>query len=279
MKTALVLEGGAMRGMFTAGVLDIFMDNAIMFDGIVGVSAGALFGVNLLSGQRGRVIRYNKKYNNAKGYMGFRPLLREGNFVSTKFAYHDVPHELDPFFDEEYKKSTVPFYAVLTNCETGEPEYIRIKSVFEQMDTLRASGSMPFVSKPVLIDGKKYLDGGISDSIPFVWPSENGFDKLVVVLTRDLDYRKEAMKPIIAKYYKRKYPKICEALIHRHEQYNNSVEKLLEWEKEGKAFIIRPTEPIDISRTERDPEKLQAVYEMGLRDGADRISAMLEYMK
>ena len=169
MKIGLVLEGGAMRGMFTAGVLDTFLDNDIKMDSVVGVSAGALFGVNYLSGQKGRVIRYNKKFNKDKNYMGLRPLLREGNIVSTKYAYEDVPKTLDPFDDEAYKKSKVPFYAVVTNVATGNPEYIQIHSVFEQMDTLRASGSMPFVSKPVAIGDKKYLDGGIADSIPFEW--------------------------------------------------------------------------------------------------------------
>ena len=163
MKIGLVLEGGAMRGMFTAGVLDTFLDNDIKMDSVVGVSAGALFGVNYLSGQKGRVIRYNKKFNKDKNYMGLRPLLREGNIVSTKYAYEDVPKTLDPFDDEAYKKSKVPFYAVVTNVATGNPEYIQIHSVFEQMDTLRASGSLPFVSKPVTIGKNQYLDGGIAD--------------------------------------------------------------------------------------------------------------------
>ena len=148
-RCALVLEGGAMRGMYTAGVLDCFMDHDISFDAVIGVSAGALFGVNLLSKQRGRVIRYNKRFNSDKNYMGIRPLLREKNIVSTKYAYDTVPRELDPFDDEEYKKSDIPFYAVVTNIRTGKPEYVQIKSVFDQMDVLRASGSMPVVSKPV----------------------------------------------------------------------------------------------------------------------------------
>ena len=174
MKIGLVLEGGAMRGMFTAGVLDTFLDNDIKMDSVVGVSAGALFGVNYLSGQKGRVIRYNKKFNKDKNYMGLRPLLREGNIVSTKYAYEDVPKTLDPFDDEAYKKSKVPFYAVVTNVATGNPEYIQIHSVFEQMDTLRASGSLPFVSKPVTIGKNQYLDGGIADSIPFEWLAGQG---------------------------------------------------------------------------------------------------------
>ena len=169
MKTGLVLEGGAMRGMFTAGVLDAFLAAGVRADEVVGVSAGALFGVNYLSGQTGRAVRYNKRYNGDKNYMGLRPLLKEGNLFSTSYAYDLVPRKLDPFDDEAFQNSGVPFYAVVTDVDTGEAEYMQVKSVFEQMDVLRASGSMPFVSRPVEWQGRRYLDGGVSDSIPFEW--------------------------------------------------------------------------------------------------------------
>ena len=169
MKTGLVLEGGAMRGMYTAGVMDRMMDHDIHFDGVIGVSAGALFGVNYLSHQRGRVIRYNKKYNGHKDYMGLLPLLKEGNIVSTRYAYDRVPRLFDVFDNEAFKASGTDFHAVVTNLQTGQPEYMQVKDVYEQMDVLRASGSMPFVSKPVQIDGQYYLDGGLSDSIPFAF--------------------------------------------------------------------------------------------------------------
>lgn len=278
MKTGLVLEGGAMRGMFTAGVLDVFLENNITVDCVVGVSAGALFGVNYLSGQNGRVIRYNKRFNSDKDYMGIRPLLREGNIFSTEYAYDRVPRRLDPFDDEAFKKSGVPFYAVTTDVESGEPRYVRINSVFEQMDTLRASGSMPFVSKPVEIDGRKYLDGGISDSIPFEWLSEQGCDKLIVILTRDMEYRKKQMNKALIKTYGLKYPKVAEMLLTRHTLYNKSVELLKEWEAEGKAFVIRPSETIDIGRIEKKPEKLQSVYDLGRSDGKAVLGALGEYL-
>lgn len=146
MKVGLVLEGGAMRGMYTAGVLDVFLENGIEFDGIIGVSAGAIFGVNFLSKQKGRVIRYNKRFNRDKNYLGLRPLIKTGNIVDTELAYNKVPRELDIFDDTTYMASKVPFYAVVTNIETGQAEYKQVTSVFEQMDTLRASASMPFVS-------------------------------------------------------------------------------------------------------------------------------------
>lgn len=279
MKTGLVLEGGAMRGMYTAGVLDVFLDNGVHMDSVVGVSAGALFGVNYLSGQKGRVIRYNKRFNPDKNYMGLRPLLREGNIVDTEYAYDKVPHELDPFDDEAFQRSGVPFYAVITNVHTGEPEYVQIKSAFAQMDTLRASGSMPFVSHPVSINGQLYLDGGIADSIPFEWLSGQGCEKIVVVLTRDMSYRKKPMSPKLVKIYARKYPNLAKKLAQRHARYNESVELLHQWEVEGKAFVIRPSRPIEIGRIEKDPEKLQAVYDLGVADAKAALEGLRAYME
>lgn len=189
-KTGLVLEGGAMRGMYTAGALDVLLENDINFDGIIGTSAGAVFGVNFLSRQDGRVIRYNCRFNGDRNYMGIKPLLKSGDFFNTEYAYYKVPNELDIFDDETYQKSGVPFYATVTDVKTGKPEYLQVKSVLRDMEMLRASASMPFISKPVIIGGRAYLDGGISDSIPFEHFSEMGYKKQVVILTRDMNYRK-----------------------------------------------------------------------------------------
>lgn len=279
MRVGLVLEGGAMRGMFTAGVLDVFMENGITVDCVVGVSAGALFGVNYLSGQKGRVIRYNKKFNGDKDYLGLRPLLREGNIVSTKYAYEEVPRNLDPFDNEQYMKSPIPFYAVVTNVETGEPEYIQVKNPLEQMDVLRASGSMPLVSKVVNIGDKHYLDGGISDSIPYKWLHEQGYEKEVVILTRDMDYRKTPARPFPANLMLRKYPKVLDRMLHRYKDYNDAVEELKEWEQDGRAFVIRPSQEIAIKRIEKDPDKLQAVYDLGRKDGAAYLSELKKYLE
>lgn len=274
-KTGLVLEGGAMRGMFTAGVLDVLMEEKIEIDGIIGVSAGALFGVNYLSNQPGRVIRYNKKYAGDKRNMGMYSLLTTGDIVNKKFAYYTVPQHLDVFDDQTFQESQIPFYAVVTNMETGKPEYMQVKSVFEDMEILRASGSMPFVSKPVIINGKKYLDGGVSDSVPYQKFLDMGYEHLIVVLTRDIEYRKEPMSKALISLCYRKYPNFMETLIHRHENYNRSIEELKKLEKEGRVSIIRPSEPIEINRMEKDPEKLQAVYELGRRDG----KVSLEYAR
>ena len=278
MKVGLVLEGGAMRGMYTAGVLDVFLEKCISVDAVVGVSAGALFGVNYFSRQKGRVIRYNKRFNSDKNYMGLRPLLREGNIVNTKYAYEEVPRKLDPFDDESYKKSGIPFYAVVTDIETGEPEYIQVYSAFEQMDVLRASGSMPFVSKPVLYNNKMYLDGGISDSIPFQWLSSQGYDKLIVILTRDMEYRKKPMSSSLIKLFYKKQPQLSEKLLKRHDVYNKSVELLKQWENEGKVFVIRPSKPIEIGRIETNPDKLQEVYDLGLKDATESLLELQKYI-
>ncbi len=267
MRTALVLEGGAMKGMYTAGVLDLFMDHDIKFDGIIGVSAGALFGVNYLSKQKGRAIRYNKRYNGDPNYMGIRPLLKTGNIIDTHFAYEKVPHELDPFDDETYMKSQVPFYAVVTNIRTAKPEYMQIKSVFQQMDVLRASGSMPFMAKPVEIGGELYLDGAVTDSIPFEHMLELGYDRLVVVLTKVSGYVKGPIPPIMPRlYYKKKYPEFARAVENRHLMYNGQMDRLQKLEGQGKALVIRPSEYVKIGRIEKDPEVMETMYQLGIED-------------
>ncbi|MCD7832637.1 MAG: patatin family protein [Lachnospiraceae bacterium] len=280
MKIGLVLEGGAMRGMYTAGILDVMMENQIKINGAIGVSAGALFGVNYLSGQNGRVIRYNKRFNSDKNYMGILPLLKEGNIISTEYAYHDVPYELDVFDDAAYRKAAeeIPFYAVVTEVETGRPKYVRIRSVYKQMDVLRASASMPFVSKPVKIGDSRYLDGGISDSVPFEWMYGNEYDRLIVVLTRDLSYRKEPMSPALIKVCYRKYPQLQSQLLRRHIVYNDAVEALKKREADGQAFVIRPSVPIEIGRIESDPSRLQEVYELGLNDAEAQMQALKTYL-
>ena len=279
MKTGLVLEGGAMRGMYTAGVLDVFMEQGITFDGVIGVSAGALFGVNLLSKQAGRVIRYNKRFNADKDYLGLRPLLRTGNIVDTDYAYHRVPRDLDVFDDETYRASEIPFYAVVTNVKTGEPEYIKIDSVFEQMDALRASGSMPFVSKPVEIGGEKYLDGAITDSIPFEKFMEMGYDRLVVVLTKPAGYVKKEMPRLLTRLvYDRTYPEFAKKVQSRHLMYNASTERLGELEREEKIFVLRPSQHIKISRIEKHPDKLQALYDVGVKDARVNVEPLRRFL-
>lgn len=275
MKTGLVLEGGAMRGMFTAGVLDVFMEHDIKVDGIIGVSAGALFGVNYLSKQPGRVLRYNKKYASDKRYMGMYSLIKTGDIVNKEFAYYTVAKSLDIFDNETFMASKIPYYVVTTNMETGRAEYMQIKNVFEDMEILRASASMPFVSRPVILNGKKYLDGGVADSIPYQKFLEMGYERLIVVLTRDLNYVKKPMSKKLISLYYHDYPKFKEQLINRHENYNQSIETLKQLEKSGKVILIRPSQPIEIGRMEKNPEMLQKVYDFGKKDAKEFVEKFL----
>lgn len=279
MKTALVLEGGALRGMYTAGVLDIFMDENILPDAIVGVSAGASFGVNLLSRQRGRVIRYNKRFIQNKKYMSLGNLLREGNLFSTDFAYGTVPRELDPFDDATFMQSSIPYYVVVSNMEEGKAEYIQLHSIFAQIDLLRASSSLPFISRPVNLEGKLYVDGGIFDSIPYAWALRQGYEKLIVILTRPAGYRKKPLHPLLACTYQKKYPKLAEGLRNRHLQYNQALDGLAQLEQEGKAFLLRPSQALAIDRIEKDPEKLQAAYDRGLFDAKKHMPQLLSFLQ
>lgn len=278
MKIGLVLEGGAMRGMFSAGVLDIFLDEQLHFDGIIGVSAGALFGVNLLSKQRGRALRYNLRFLNDPRYMGWRSLLTSGDIVNKNFAYYQVPFQYDPFDNETFKQSPSDFYATVTNLETGLAEYLKIDDVFAQMEALRASASMPFVSKIVEVDGQKYLDGAIADSIPVRQAQAMGFDKIVVVLTRPQDYRKSPSPAIFSKLRYASYPKFAQAVQNRYACYNAQVEEIRQLEREGKIFVIRPSQDLAIKRIEKDPQKVQAMYDLGVRDAQQSLERLKQYL-
>ena len=279
MKVGLVLEGGAMRGMYTAGVLDIFLDNNIKVDGIIGVSAGVLFGVNFLSKQRGRAIRYNKKFAKDKRYMGLHSLIKTGNIINKEFAYYEVPFKLDVFDEETYEKSNTDFYATLTNIETGKPEYIKITNVFDQMEILRATSAMPFVSEIIELDSGRYLDGGISDSIPIEKCKELGYDKIVVILTRPIEYRKKKPNELLAKLKYKKYPNLIECINKRYLNYNNTVEKIIDMENKKEIFVIRPSKKIDIKRVERDEEKLQEMYDLGIEDCNKCIEDLKKYLE
>ena len=281
MKTGLLLEGGAMRGLYTAGILDVFMEKGIKIDGIIGVSAGALFGMNYKSKQIGRVLRYNRKYAKSKQYMGFYSLISTGDIMNREFCFNKIVNELDPVDFETFKNSEVEFYAVVTNMETGKPEYIKIDDLKDkvQLEYLRASGSMPYVSKPVIIKGKKYLDGGISDSIPIEKIMSMGFDRVVVILTRPIEYRKKKGNEKIPQIYYRKYPKLVETINNRYKMYNEEVEKVIQLEKEKKIFVIRPSRTVGIKRIERDIDKIQEMYDLGKSDIQEKMDGLLNYLK
>ena len=279
MKVALVLEGGAMRGLYTAGILDYLLDTNIKIDGIIGVSAGALFGVNYVSKQKGRSLRYNKKYINDKRYMSIRSLLTTGNLVNTKFAYHELPTKLDIFDEETYSKSKTDFYATVTNIETGEAEYKKIINATIQVDELRASGSMPFVSKPVKLKDGLYLDGALADSIPVLKAKEMGYDKVIVVLTRTKEYRKPAPSEWIAKLFYKKYPNLVTAINTRYKKYNETLDLIEELESNKEVFVLRPSKDLKVKRIEKDLDKLQAIYDLGFEDIKNNIKDLKKYLK
>lgn len=278
-KRGLVLEGGAMRGIYTAGVLDVLMEHNITFDGVIGVSAGALHGCSFVSGQKGRSLRYYMKYRGDKHFMSFWNLLRTGDVVGEKFCYHDIPERLDPFDYEAFLKSMTKFYAVCTNLETGKAEYIQVKDMLGEVDVMRASASMPYVSRIVHFRGMKLLDGGCADSIPVRAFRRMGYRKNVVVLTRHDGYVKKPENPKMVKAFYRKYPQFVRTLCRRHLVYNRTIEEIRKLERDGSTFVIRPSVELTIGRMEKDPEIIREVYEIGRKDAQNSLAALIKWME
>ena len=274
MKKGLIMEGGAMRGMFTAGVIDVMMENGIAFDGAIGVSAGAAFGCNYKSRQIGRVLRYNTRFCQDKRYGGFRVLLKEGNYYSKSFCYEEVPYRLDLFDFDTYERNPMEFYVVCTDVDTGKAEYHKYESRHDHaLEWIRASASMPLVSQMVEIDGRNYLDGALADSIPVRFFESIGYDRNITILTQPQGFRKkpDSLLPLMKLYY-RKYPALVRAMCTRHEQYNASLDYIARKEAAGKMLVIRPAEKLPINRTEKDPQKLKAVYEIGRQTALERMA-------
>ena len=280
MKTGLVLEGGGMRGLFSAGVMDVMMEHGIRFDGIVGVSAGATFGCNYKSHQPGRVLRYNIRFKDDPRYMGLRSLLRTGDLVEAEFSYHTMPNELDVFDRETFRNDPTEFHVVCTDVETGEPVYHRIDEMEDEgLDWIRASASMPLVSRPVALDGRLLLDGGISDSIPLRYFQGLGFDRNVVILTQPKGYFKRRTKLMpLFHLFMRRYPAIVRAMGRRHLMYNDELSYLSEQERRGNILLICPQETLPIGRTEQKEEKMRRVYGMGRQKGLEMIQTIRDFL-
>lgn len=277
-KICLVLEGGAMRGIYTAGVIDVLLKENIEVDAIIGTSAGALFGVNYVSKQNERALRYNKHYCKRKDYMGFYSFLKTGNIMNKEFCFNKLLYDLDPFDFKTFKNSKVKFYATVTNLETGEAEYKEIKDIEKDMEYLRASGSMPLVSKIVEINNKKYLDGGVADSIPVEKALMMGYDKVIVVTTRPLEYRKKKSSIWPFKIVYKDYPNFINKVNNRYLEYNKEVENIINLEKEEKIFVIRPTKKIKISRLEKNPQIIEEQYRLGYNDTMNKLEALKKYI-
>ena len=279
-KIGLVMEGGSMRGMFTAGVTDVLMENGITFPGAIGVSAGAAFGCNYKSGQIGRAIRYNKRFCADPRYAGFRSLITTGDLYNAEFCYSVVPKTLDIFDTEAFRNNPMEFYVTCTDVETGKAVYHKCENGDEEdIKWIRASASLPLAARIVEIDGYKLLDGGIADSIPLKHFKTLGYNKNIVILTQPLGYKKEknALMPIV-RLALHKYPKMIEAVRTRHLRYNAATEYVAEEEKRGDALVIRPPEPLGISGRVKDPDELERVYRIGRKTAEEMLGSIKNFM-
>lgn len=278
-KTGLVLEGGGLRGIFTAGVLDFFLEKNIEFDGCIGVSAGSCHACSYLSKQYKRAFNVSVDYLDDKRYCSMHSLITTGDLFGVDFVYGEIPNKLNPIDNEAFMKSRTRFQAVITNCRTGEAEYPDVKDFRTDTVYIRASSSLPFLSKMVKINGELYLDGGVSDSIPIKKSIENGNTKNIIIMTRDKKYRKKQSKlgKISAIRYK-KYPKFVELMNTRFSRYNEILKYIYELERQGKVFIIQPETPLNLGRIEKNREKLTNVYNIGYKEAEKRYSAMMEYL-
>ncbi len=279
MKTGLVLEGGGKRGIYAAGVLDVLLENNIWADGLIGTSAGAVNGCSYVSNQYERNLRYNIRFAKEKRYMSIYSLITTGNVVGTDFAYNILPNKLEVFDYDAFEKSPVAYYVTCSNVETGKAEYIQCKSLRgKNMDYLRASASLPYVSQIVEIDGKKYLDGGICDSIPLKAFQDMGYEKNLVVLTRPMGYIKKPENNLLANLYYRKYPAFVTALRNRYAVYNRTLKYIEQQENQGNILVLRPSESIRVGRMEQDPERLKQMYELGKNDAGQMLDAIASFL-
>ncbi len=281
IKTGVILEGGAMRGLFTCGILDVMMENGIEVDGAVGVSAGAAFGCNMKSRQPGRALRYNLRFAKDKRYCSFRNLIKTGDLYDADFCYKKIPRELDPFDYDALVKNPMEFHMVATNVETGEAAYVKMNDgLGNDLEWMRASASMPLVSNIVEIDGGKYLDGGIADSIPLQYFESIGFNRNIVILTQPRSYEKKPNRLVgLMRLVLRKYPKLVDAVAKRHEMYNEETRYVFEQEKQGNVMVLCPDESLGIGRTESDPVKLQRVYDQGRELATKRLEEIKAFLK
>lgn len=278
-KLGLVLEGGGMRGSYTAGVVDFLMEKNIYADGVIGVSAGACHACSYASKQIGRNQKIIDRFINDKRYMSFQSLMKTGDLFGVEFAYDKIPNELELYDYDAFTKQGMKLYAVCSNLETGKPEYLLCKEMRKDVIYVRASASLPLLSRIVEVDGMKLLDGGATDSIPYKKFQEMGYDKNIVVLTRGKEYRKgkNTLLPLIRRRYKA-YPKFVEALENRHITYNACVDELEESEARKEIFVIRPSKPIKIGRLEKDKDKLMNLYKEGYHDAKMMYQDILDYL-
>ena len=276
----LVLEGGGMRGIYTAGVLDFFMEKNLYFKDCYSVSAGACHAVSYFSKQKGRSVKINLDYINDKRYCSVNSLIKTGDLFGAEMIYDIIPNKLELYDYDAFNKYNGNFYCVVTNCKSGKPEYIKVNDMRKDTIIVRASSSLPVLSKMVKINGEEYLDGGITDSIPIKKSIEDNHEKNVVILTRDKDYRKT--KPKFLRMIKRKYkgyPKLVKAIENRYKMYNDELDFIEEKRKNGEVFVIQPKKPVQISRIEKDKTKLKALYDEGYNDAKEIYEDLIKFIQ
>ncbi|WP_455106319.1 patatin-like phospholipase family protein [Prevotella pallens] len=280
MKTGLVLEGGAMRGLFTAGVIDVLMENNIKFNGAIGVSAGAAFGCNYKSGQIGRVIRYSKRFANSWKYASLWSLLTTGDYFGAEYAYHFIPNKLDIVDFETFRNNPMEFWAVATNVGSGKAVYRQLNTLdYEELEFVRASASMPLASNIVKLNGQRLLDGGVADSIPLAFFQKQGYQRNVVVLTQPKGYRKQPNKLMPLMHLQlHRHPKMLKALAERHIMYNKEIDLVLEEERKGNVFVLQPQIKLTIGHTSHNPKKMQETYEHGRKVATEELEKLKQFL-
>lgn len=282
IKAALVLEGGALRGMYTSGVLDTFLKNNMEFECVTGVSAGALNAMSYISKQPGRSAKINLEYCDDPRYIGRKAFIKNKGIIGYDYLFGDISENKVPFDFKSFENTNQRFVIVTTNCEKAETEYLERSNCNDLFKAAQASSSMPLASAMVEINNNHYLDGAVTTSIPVKWALEQGYEKIVVVLTRDKTYRKPMITNKMKKLYKlayHKYPELIEKLNTMPERYNRLQEELLELEKEGRIFIIRPEKEVTVSRLEKDKTKLENLYKEGIVEAERKLESLKEYLK
>ena len=282
IKAALVLEGGALRGMYTSGVLDTFLKNNMEFECVAGVSAGALNAMSYISKQPGRSAKINLEYCDDPRYIGRKAFIKNKGIIGYDYLFGDISENKVPFDYKSFENTNQRFIIVTTNCEKAETEYLEKSNCNDLFKAAQASSSMPLASAMVEINNNHYLDGAVTTSIPVKWALEQGYEKVVVVLTRDKTYRKPMLSNKMKKLYKlayHKYPKLIEKLNTMPERYNKLQDEIIDLEKEGKIFIIRPEKEVTVSRLGKDKEKLENLYKEGIAETEKSLDALKEYLE
>lgn len=280
IEASLVLEGGGMRGVYTAGVLEFFLERGLLFENCYGVSAGACHACSYLSGQKGRAFRVQVDYLQDKRYCSWYSLLKTGDLFGAEFCYHTIPEELDKYDYDAFLAYPGNFYTVVTNAVTGKAEYRKINNIRQDIDNVRASASLPWVSRPVKIDGNHYFDGGVADSIPVKRALQYSNKKVVTILTRDNTYRKKKdfmAKP--AKLYYHRYPNLVQAMKERHIHYNDTLDFIRQEKEKGTVFVIQPKEEVKVSRIEKDRQLLEKLCRQGYEDAKEAYPALCRFLE